>query len=108
MTQSLLLVGLFLAVLACLPFAVKWLKQRSTVGTALSTEQSRFISAVAVGPNQSVVTVEAGPEGARVWLTLGVTPQAITCLHVAQAGGQAPRPGGLRSGAETAIAHAES
>ncbi|NCS62431.1 MAG: flagellar biosynthetic protein FliO, partial [Rhodoferax sp.] len=28
-----------------------------------------------------VVTVEVGPDDARVWLTLGVTAQNITCLH---------------------------
>lgn len=86
MTQSLILIGLFMAVLACLPFAIKWLKQRSLVGNAHVGEQSKFISAVAVGPNQSVVTIEAGPEHARVWLTIGVTPTSITCLHVAPIG----------------------
>ncbi|MEO7108166.1 MAG: flagellar biosynthetic protein FliO, partial [Rhodoferax sp.] len=47
--------------------------------------QSRFISALAVGPHQRVVTVEVGPEGKRVWLTLGVTSQNITCLHCVDA-----------------------
>ncbi|WP_208507883.1 flagellar biosynthetic protein FliO, partial [Variovorax paradoxus] len=42
---------------------------------------SRLLSAVAVGPQQRVVTVEVGPEGARTWLVLGVTGQSITCLH---------------------------
>ena len=42
---------------------------------------SKIISAVAVGQHQRVVTVEVGPEGARVWLTLGVTAHTITCLH---------------------------
>jgi flagellar protein FliO/FliZ len=83
MTQSLLLVGVFLAVLACLPFALKWLKLRMLANTGKGAEHSKFVSAVAVGPHQSVVTIEAGPEGARVWLTLGVTPQSISCLHVA-------------------------
>lgn len=32
-----------------------------------------------------MVTVEVGPEGRRVWLTLGVSPQSITCLHCADA-----------------------
>ena len=52
------------------------------VGGAVS---SKVISAVAVGPHQRVVTVEVGPEDARVWLTLGVTAQNITCLHTAAA-----------------------
>lgn len=81
MTQSLVFVGVFLAVLVCLPFALKWLKQRYGGGTVEDSKQSRFISALAVGPHQRVVTVEVGPEGRRVWLTLGVTTQSITCLH---------------------------
>jgi flagellar protein FliO/FliZ len=82
MTQSLVLVGAFLAMLACLPFVLQWMKGRSYLGASQLRDRAKFISAVAVGPNQSVVTVEAGPDGARVWLTLGVTAQAITCLHI--------------------------
>ena len=81
MTQSLISVGVFIALLACLPFAIKWAKARSTGNVREVGGQSRFVSAVAVGPHQRVVTVEVGPEHARVWLTLGVTPQAITCLY---------------------------
>lgn len=81
MTQSLVSVGVFLAILVCLPFALKWLKQRYGGGTVEDSGQSRFISALAVGPHQRVVTVEVGPEGRRFWLTLGVTAQSITCLH---------------------------
>ena len=81
MTQSWILVGAFLAVLICLPVALKWIKQRYPGRYADVSGQSRFISALAVGPNQRVVTVEVGPEGSRVWLTLGVTGQNISCLH---------------------------
>ncbi len=83
MTQQLLLVGAFLVLLACLPWALRRLKLRSGLSHAEAGGQSRFISAVAVGPHQRVVTVEVGPENARVWLTLGVTAQAIHCLHTA-------------------------
>jgi flagellar biogenesis protein FliO len=38
---------------------------------------------LAVGPHQRVVTVEVGPVGQRVWLTLGVTAQGISSLHCA-------------------------
>ena len=80
--QSLISVAIFLALLACLPMLVKWLKQRSMVpGAREPGGQSRFISALAVGPHQRVVTVEVGPEGDRVWLTLGVTAQHISCFH---------------------------
>ena len=81
MTQSLVSIGFFLVLLACLPLAIKWVKQRSGLGVETENSQSKLISALAVGPHQRVVTVEVGPEGARQRLTLGVTPQSITCLH---------------------------
>lgn len=81
MSSSLFSVGVFLALVACLPWAVKWLKQRTVGGSNEAGGQSRIVSALAVGPHQRVVTVEVGPQGARTWLTLGVTSQAITCLH---------------------------
>jgi flagellar protein FliO/FliZ len=40
-----------------------------------------LVSALALGPQQKVVTVEVGPQNARVWLVLGVTQQSIQCLH---------------------------
>lgn len=83
MTQQLLLVGAFLAALAALPWCLRWLRGRMVSGAPTTGGQSRFISAVAVGPNQRVVTVEVGPEGARVWLTLGVGGQSIALLHTA-------------------------
>lgn len=81
MTQSLVSVGLFLALLACLPWFINWAKLRVKNAKEEVGGQSKVISAVAVGPHQRVVTVEIGPEGSRVWLTLGVTPQSVTCLH---------------------------
>lgn len=87
MTQQLLLVVAFLALLACLPWALRRLKMRAGSSAADAGGQSRFVSAVAVGPHQRVVTVEVGPENARVWLTLGVTAQSIHCLHTAPADG---------------------
>ncbi len=86
MTQSLVWIGLFLAALACLPMAVKRFRTRNPVGAYASDAQLKFVSAVAVGQHQKVVTVEAGPQGARVSLTLGVTAQNVTCLHVAPLG----------------------
>lgn len=79
--QSAVSVGIFLVLLACLPFVLKWFKQRTAGANGETGGQSRFISALAVGPHQRVVTVEVGPEGRRVWLTLGVTAQAVSCLH---------------------------
>lgn len=83
MTQSLVSVGAFLALLVCLPWAIKWVRSRSGTGSREIAGQARIVSAVAVGPHQKVVTVEVGPEGARIWLTLGVTAQTISCLHSA-------------------------
>ena len=81
MTQSFLTIIVFVGLLACLPMAVKWLKQRSGQGQLTGGDQVTVVSAVAVGPHQRVVTVEVGPPDARVRLTLGVTAQNITCLH---------------------------
>lgn len=82
MSQTLLSVGLFVLLLAAVPFGVKWIQRRGQ-GNAATTNNLSLVSAVAVGPHQRVVTVEAGPDGARVLLTLGVTAQSITALHVA-------------------------
>jgi flagellar protein FliO/FliZ len=83
MTESLIPVGAFLLVLACLPFALKWIKLRRPSAGGQDGGQAKFISALAVGPHQRVVTVEVGPVGQRVWLTLGVTAQGISSLHCA-------------------------
>ena len=96
MTQSWILVGAFLGVLVCLPLLLKWIKQRVPGRFPDASGQTRFVSALAVGPHQRVVTVEVGPEGKRVWLTLGVTGQKISCLHSVEVGdaeslGPAPR-----------------
>ena len=76
---------LAMAVLAAIPFGLKWLQRRIGLGVVGGTVSAKVVSAVAVGPHQRVVTVEVGPPDARVWLTLGVTAQAITCLHTSAA-----------------------
>jgi len=81
MTPTLVSVGLFVVLLALIPVALKWVQRRTIAGGSSVTSASKIISAIAVGPHQRVVTVEVGPEGARSWLTLGVTAQTITCLH---------------------------
>lgn len=82
MVSSLLMMALVLAVLAALPWLInKW---RAQTGRASALgEGARLVSVLAVGPHQRVITVEAGPEGQRCWLTLGVTQQNITLLHSA-------------------------
>ena len=66
MTQSLVSIAIFLGLLACLPMAVKWLKTRSGYTPLPVGDQAVVVSAVAVGPHQRVVTVEVGPQDARV------------------------------------------
>lgn len=82
MSQTLLVVVLFVAGMAALPWLVRRIQQRQAAGIASPGAASRVLSAVAVGPHQRVVTVEVGPEHARTTLVLGVTAQQINCLHV--------------------------
>lgn len=81
MTQQLLWIGVFIAFLAALPWLLRWARARAAASAGTGDSQSRFISAVAVGPQQRVVTVEVGPSHDRVWLTVGVTGQAMVLLH---------------------------
>lgn len=80
-TQTLLLVVLFIAALAVLPWAVRWLQRRTQGGMAAASLSSRLVGALAVGPQQRVVTVEVGPPGTRTWLVLGVTQQSVNLLY---------------------------
>lgn len=81
MTQSLVLVGLFLCGLLSLPWLIERLKRHYGLQPAGPSGPARLVSALALGPQQRVVTVEVGPPSARVWLVLGVTAQTIQCLH---------------------------
>ena len=78
MTQTLLVVVLFVGAIAMLPWLIKRLQQRHAKGGAALGAHSRVLSAVSVGPHQRVVTVEVGPEHARTSLVLGVTAQQVT------------------------------
>ena len=81
MTQSLLWVAGFVLLLALVPFGIKWVQSRTGGGALQAGASSKVISAVAVGPQQRVVTVEVGPLDARICLVLGVTQQSVSCLH---------------------------
>jgi len=83
MTQSLITVVLFVLAILSIPFLLRrWQEKRGGVlAGAVAGPGAKLVSAVAVGPQQRVVTVEVGPEGARTQLVLGVTAQSITCLH---------------------------
>lgn len=82
MTQTLLLIVLFIGALAALPWLIRRLQQRQAGLLSAPGGASRVLSAVAVGPQQKVVTVEVGPAHQRTVLVLGVTAQQINCLHV--------------------------
>lgn len=91
MTQTLVVVVVFVAAMAMLPWLVRRVQQRHGAGGLAAGGASRVLSAVAVGPHQRVVTVEVGPEHARTWLVLGVTAQHVSCLHTVPA--SAPQDG---------------
>ncbi|WP_298207778.1 flagellar biosynthetic protein FliO [Acidovorax sp.] len=89
MTQTLIVVVLFVGAMAALPWLIRRMRLHQAASGLAAGTASRVVSAVAVGPQQRVVTVEVGPEHARVWLVLGVTVQQVTCLHVLPAAPQA-------------------
>ncbi|MCW5287829.1 flagellar biosynthesis protein FliO [Verminephrobacter aporrectodeae subsp. tuberculatae] len=82
MTRFLVTALLFVGAMALLPWLVRRLRQRHAAGGSAAGAAARVLSAVAVGPQQRVVTLEVGPEHARTWLVLGVTAQQLSCLHV--------------------------
>lgn len=83
MTQTLVIVVLFVAAIATLPWWIRRMQQRQGGGPgAAASAASKVVSTVGIGPQQRVITVEVGPEHQRTWLVLGVTAQQIRCLHV--------------------------
>ncbi len=92
MAQSVFLIVVFIGVLALFPLAIRWLQKRNAAVTGAVPASARLVSAIAVGPQQRVVTVEVGPDGARSWLVLGVTGQSITCLHTVASPQPVPAP----------------
>ena len=101
MTQTLVVVVLFVGAMAMLPWLVRRVQQHRAEGGSTGTSTSRVLSAVAVGPQQRVVTVEVGPDHARTLLVLGVTTQQINCLHVLPVA-EAQRPMGAPAASEGA------
>jgi len=77
---------LLLAAIVAAPFAARWYAQRRAgLGHLGPLREMRIISATSIGPQQRVLTIEAGPADDRVWLVLGVTSAQITALHCAPA-----------------------
>lgn len=92
MTQTLITVAAFVLLLAMVPMGIKWLQARAVGVGAASATGNKVLSAVAVGPQQRVVTVEVGPAHARVCLVLGVTAQSVACLHTMPAASLVSQP----------------
>ena len=81
MSQSLLPILWFIAILALIP-VVLWLLKRTPMGGGASNGQMRVVAALPLSPNQRLLTVEVGQGEDRKWLVLGVTGQQISTLHV--------------------------
>jgi len=90
MSQSLLPILWFVAILALIPIAL-WLLKRTPLGVAASAQGGmRVVAALPIAPNQRLLTVEVGQGEDRRWLVLGVTAQQIQTLHVMPPQGDAP------------------
>ena len=92
MVQTLLVVVLFVAAMALLPWLLRRLKQRQSALSGTGAVAARVLTAISLGPQQRLVTVEVGTGEARTCLVLGVTAQQITCLHVLPALSSATAP----------------
>lgn len=80
MSETLVLVGIFVVVVACLPWLVRWLQART--GSVSGTGgQTKVLSVVAVGPQQRVVTLQVASGAREAVLVLGVTASSVQCLH---------------------------
>lgn len=91
LAQQIWSVLIFLACLAALPLLVKrWKSVNAAKYGGAAEPAPRVVSVLAVGPQQRVVTVEVGREGARQRMVLGVTPQSISCLFSETLAGQSP------------------
>ena len=92
MVQTLLVVVLFVVAMALLPWLLRRLKQRQSALSGNGAVAARVLTAISLGPQQRLVTVEVGTGDARTCLVLGVTAQQITCLHVLPAPASAQTP----------------
>ena len=92
MVQTLLVVVLFVVAMALLPWLLRRLKQRQSALSGTGAVAARVLTAISLGPQQRLVTVEVGTGDARTCLVLGVTAQQITCLHVLPAPASAQTP----------------
>jgi flagellar protein FliO/FliZ len=81
MSNSLMPLLWFVAILALIP-ALLWLLKRTPMGGGAGSHgQMRTVAVLSISPNQRLLTVEIGQGEDKRWLVLGVTPQQITTLH---------------------------
>jgi flagellar protein FliO/FliZ len=80
MTNGLMPLLSFIAILALIPVAL-WLLKRTPMGGAGAHGVMRTVAAMPLAPSQRLLVVEVGTGDDRRWLVLGVTPQQITTLH---------------------------
>lgn len=85
MSQTFLMVAVFVIGIACLPWGVRWMQRRAG---ALSpdTGKTKVLSVLAVGPQQRVVTIQVASGAQEAVLVLGVTSSSVNCLHKWEAG----------------------
>lgn len=86
--STMALVVVFVAAIAALPWLLRRMQARNSGLRGGAGVHSRVLSAVAVGPQQRVVTVEVGEGAQAARLVLGVTAHNIQCLYVLAAAGQ--------------------
>ena len=91
MGPTLILVALFVAAMACLPWLVRRLQQKNLLPRGMGMARgatpvpAQVLGSLAIGPQQRVVTVQVGEGDETVRLVLGVSAQQIQCLHVLNA-----------------------
>lgn len=84
MSDSLIPLILFVGAVASLPWLLRQFQTRMGAKGALTA--GRVVSALAVGPQQRIVTVQISSNGQDLTMVLGVTPSSVTCLHKWDAG----------------------
>lgn len=90
MWPTLMLVVLFVAAMAALPWLVRRLQQKNLLPRGMGMARgaaplpSQVLGSLSIGQHQRVVTVQVGEGDEAVRLVLGVTAQQIQCLHVLQ------------------------
>ena len=69
-----------LAMLACMPWLARRIRASGWQGLKQPEQPARLVSALAIGTQQRVVTIEVLQGAQRRRLLLGVTPQSVTLL----------------------------